>query len=75
MDTLALSDPDPDARSSAVLKLGNSQKLKNIDVLQGRLTKEKDASVLKNINESIAMLQLGDADRKFKSPLSSSSPR
>ncbi len=66
MDTLALSDPDPDARSSAVLKLGNSQKLKNIDVLQGRLTKEKDASVLKNINESIAMLQLGDTDPKIQ---------
>ena len=34
MDTLALSDPDPGARSTAVLKLGNSQKLPNIAVLQ-----------------------------------------
>jgi len=65
MDTLALSDPDPGARSTAVLKLGNSQKLKNIAVLQERQTKETDAGVKKNINESIAMLQLGETDPKI----------
>jgi len=66
MDTLALSDPDPGARSTAVLKLGNSQKLQNIAVLQARLAKETDAGVKKNINESIAMLQLGDPDTKIQ---------
>jgi len=66
MDTLALSDPDPGARSTAVLKLGNSQKSDNIAVLQARQTKETDAGVKKNINESIAMLQLGDSDPKVQ---------
>ena len=66
MDTLALSDPDPGARSTAVLKLGNSQKLKNIEVLQARQIKETDATVKKNINEAIAMLQLGDPDPKVQ---------
>ncbi|MEI9960967.1 MAG: urea ABC transporter permease subunit UrtB [Limisphaerales bacterium] len=66
MDTLALSDPDPGARSTAVLKLGNSQKLQNIAVLQARQAKELDAGVKKNINESIAMLQLGDPDPKIQ---------
>jgi len=62
MDTLALSDPDPDARSTAVLKLGNSQKLTNIPILEERLTKERDAGVKKTIQESIAMLQLGETN-------------
>lgn len=62
MDALALSGPDPDARASAALKLGNSQKLKNVPVLQARLAKEKNAEVKKTINESIAMLQLGNTN-------------
>ena len=66
MDTLALSDPDPGARSTAVLKLGNSQKPKNIDVLKARQIKETDAAVKKNIKEAIAMLQLADADPKVQ---------
>jgi urea transport system permease protein len=66
MDTLALSDPDPSARSSAILKLGNSKKLENIVVLEARLAKEADGGVRKNINESIAMLRLGDADPKVQ---------
>lgn len=66
MDTLALSDPNPGARSTAVLKLGNSQKPSNVAVLQTRLAKEADAGVKKNINEAIAMLQLGDADPKIQ---------
>ena len=66
MDTLALSDPDPGARSTAVLKLGNSKKLQNIAVLQARQAVETDSGVKKNINESIAMLQLGDPDPKIQ---------
>jgi urea transport system permease protein len=66
MDTLALSDHDPGARSTAVLKLGNSKKLSNIPVLQARFAKETNAGVKKNINEAIAMLQLGDADPKVQ---------
>ncbi len=62
LDSLALSDPDPDARENAILKLGNSHKLNNISVLQARLAKEKNPAVVRAINEAIAMLQLGDAD-------------
>jgi len=64
LDSLALADPD--ARENAILKLGNSHKLKNIPVLQARLAKETDLAVKRNINEAIAMLQLGDADPKIQ---------
>ena len=66
MDTLALSDPNPADRATAVLKLGNSQKPKNIEVLQARQTKETDVAVKKNISEAIAMLQLADHDPKVQ---------
>lgn len=62
LDTLALSDPDPDARSSAVTKLGYSLKEKYIPILQGRMAKEKDAFVQRSIREAIACLQLNDSD-------------
>lgn len=64
LDSLALADPDPEARQTAVFKLGNSQKLKNVAVLQARLARETDPAVRKTIEESIAMLQLGDPDVK-----------
>jgi urea transport system permease protein len=66
LDTLALADPDPDARENAVLKLGNSQKIKNIPILQARLAKETDLTVRRDIHEAIAMLQLADADPKIQ---------
>lgn len=62
LDTLALSDPDPEVRFSAVTKLGGSQKESHVPVLQARLSKETDASVKKAINEAIALLQLNDSD-------------
>ncbi|MFO1487155.1 MAG: urea ABC transporter permease subunit UrtB [Verrucomicrobiota bacterium] len=62
LDTLALSDPDPNARATAITKLGNSQKPKNIPVLQARLTKETDTDVKRTIQEAIALLQLGSTD-------------
>jgi urea transport system permease protein len=60
LDTLALSDPDPDARYSAVTKLGDSQKESYIPILQGRLAMEKIGYVKKAIHEAIATLQLND---------------
>jgi len=66
LDTLALADPDPDARENAVLKLGNSKKIKSIPILQARLAKETDLTVKRDINEAIAMLQLADADPKIQ---------
>jgi urea transport system permease protein len=66
LDSLALADPNPEARQSAVLKLGNSQKLQYIPVLQARLAKEPDAGVRKVMKEAIALLQLGDPDAKVE---------
>lgn len=62
LDTLALADPDPDARSSAVTKLGYSQKEKYIPILQSRLGKEQNPAVQKTIREAIACLQLNDTN-------------
>jgi urea transport system permease protein len=62
LDTLALSDSNPDARISAVLKLGNSQKARYIPVLQAKRAKEANAHVAKAMDESIATLQLSDTN-------------
>jgi urea transport system permease protein len=62
LDTLALSDPNPDTRRSAILKLGNSSKEKNIPLLQARQAKETDKEVQKSLNEAIALLQLISAN-------------
>jgi urea transport system permease protein len=64
LDTLALSYPDPEARESAALKLGNSQKLKYVPILKARLAKESSPMVRKAIKEAIALIQLGSADQK-----------
>ena len=41
LDMLALSDPDPDARRSAILKLGNSGKQKYVPILEVTAAKGK----------------------------------
>lgn len=66
LDTLALADPEPDARANAVRKLGNSRKLRNIPILEARLAKETNLAIRRNIHEAIAMLQLGDADPRVQ---------
>jgi len=62
IDMLALANPDVDARWSAVTKLGNSQKLNYIPILQARLVKEPDGTVKRAIKEAIASLQINDSD-------------
>ena len=62
LDALALSDPVPEVRCSAILKLGNSGKPKYVLILQSRLDKESDTTVRRAINEAIALLQLHDGD-------------
>jgi urea transport system permease protein len=62
LDALDLSDPNPDERRSAILKLGNSGKQKNIALLEARLAKETDPPTKKALNEAIAQLQLGSDD-------------
>jgi urea transport system permease protein len=62
LDILALSDPDPDSRRSAIVKLGASQQLRDIPALVARLLKEPKQDVRKALEESIAQIQLSDAD-------------
>ncbi len=62
IDTLALANPDPDARWSAVTKIGNSQRESYVPILQGRLARETDSRVRKAIHEGIASLQLSDTN-------------
>ncbi|HWD19783.1 MAG TPA: urea ABC transporter permease subunit UrtB [Verrucomicrobiae bacterium] len=62
LDALALSYPDPEARQSAALKLGNSQKLKYVPILQARLAKETNAEVRKALREGVDLLQLTSPD-------------
>ncbi|HEV2394468.1 MAG TPA: urea ABC transporter permease subunit UrtB [Verrucomicrobiae bacterium] len=66
LDALALSDPEPEARHSAILKLGNSRKPRYIPVLEAKLPKEKNSQVRKGIREAIALLQLVDTDPKVQ---------
>ncbi len=62
LDRLALSDPNPVARAESVGKLGKSQKLQNIPVLQAVLATEKNGTVKKAIKVAIADLKLHDPD-------------
>jgi urea transport system permease protein len=62
LDALKLADPDPDERRSAVVKLGNSQKLKYVPILQERLAVETNGEVRRALEESIALLHLGESD-------------
>jgi urea transport system permease protein len=64
IDTLALSAPEADARRSAALKLGNSQKARYIPVLQNRLAKETNAEVRKTLEEALALLELSSTEVK-----------
>jgi urea transport system permease protein len=62
LDALALSDPDPNARGTAVQKLGNSGRQKYLPLLTARLPKESLPALRRTINEAIAMLELGDTN-------------
>jgi urea transport system permease protein len=63
LDSLALANPDPEARESAALKLGNSQKLKYVPILQARFDKESSPMVRKAINEAIDLIKLESPDQ------------
>ncbi len=60
LDRLQLAVPDPAERRSAIVKLGNSGKLQYLPVLEARLAKEPVPALKSAIEESIALLQLGD---------------
>jgi urea transport system permease protein len=60
MDALTLADPDPEARRSAAVKLGNSQKLSYVPALRARLAVETRAEVRRALEEAVALLYLGE---------------
>jgi urea transport system permease protein len=62
MDMLALADPDPAARQSAVLKLGMKQQMASIPILEARLSGESNAKVKAAIIEAIAITNLASPD-------------
>ncbi len=62
LELLALVDPDPALRRSAVMKLGMTQKPAYLPALQARLGKERDGSVHEALEEAIAIIQLNDSD-------------
>lgn len=66
LDLLALSDPDPEARKNAILKMGMQQQLKNVSLLEKRLAKETNPSVKKSIHEAIALINLNAPDTETK---------
>jgi len=61
-DSLALADPNPETRKSAVLKLGMKQSLASLPILEGRVSVETDPGVRKSLVEAIAMTQLASPD-------------
>ena len=61
-DLLALADPNPEARKSAVLKLGMKQVPASLPVLQARLDVETDAGVRAALTEAVALTNLASAD-------------
>ncbi len=66
LDLLALADPDPNLRRSAVMKLGMMQRASNLPALQARLAKETDGSVRQALEEAISIIGLGDSDPKVQ---------
>ncbi|HEX4085225.1 MAG TPA: urea ABC transporter permease subunit UrtB [Chthoniobacteraceae bacterium] len=62
LDLMALSDPNPEARKNAVMKLGMLQKLSYVPILEARLAKETNGNVRAAIGEAVATIELKDPD-------------
>lgn len=62
MDLLALADPQPSARQSAILKLAMKQSPDGIPILKARLEQETDSKVKNSIRDAIAIIDLASTD-------------
>jgi urea transport system permease protein len=60
LDLLSLSDPNPEVRAGMAFKLGSSQKVENLPLLETRLKLETDPGVKKTLYEAEALIQLAD---------------
>lgn len=65
-DLLALADPVPTIRQSAILKLGMKQSAEALPILDARLGLEKDAAVKKSLLDAVALINLTSADPKVQ---------
>lgn len=66
LDLLELAVPDPGERRAAIAKLGNSQNLKYVPVLEARRGREPVPALRSAITVAIAMLQLRDPDPRVQ---------
>lgn len=66
MDLLALADPAPATRQSAILKLGMKQSPEALPILNARLAKEQDKAVKNGILDAIAIINLASPDPKMQ---------
>jgi len=63
-DLLALADPAPAVRQSAILKLGMKQSAEALPILDLRLEVEKDPAVRKSLLDAVALINLTSPDPK-----------
>jgi urea transport system permease protein len=68
VDLMALVDPDPEARRSAVMKLGMIQNPAYLDALQKRTSIETDPKVKAALVDAIAIIQLKDPNPAVQIP-------
>ena len=62
LDIFAVANPNPKMRRDAVTKLGQEQKAEHLPVLEGRLQKESDPEVIKDLREAIALTEMASND-------------
>jgi urea transport system permease protein len=68
LDLMTLNDPLPEARRSAVMKLGMIQNPAYVPILQARIPKESDRRVQEALTEAIAIIQLKNPDPAIQVP-------
>jgi len=68
LDLMTLNDPDPEARRSAVMKLGMIQDPAYVPILQARIPKESSHIVQDALTQAIAIIQLKNPDPAIRIP-------
>jgi urea transport system permease protein len=68
LDLMTLNDPDPEARRSAIMKLGMIQNPVYVPILQARIPKETNRHVQEALTEAIAITQLKNPDPSVQIP-------
>ncbi len=66
LEVAGVADPDPKVRRESIERLGQSRKLEHLPLLQARLNVEKVPAVRTALAESIAFIQLADAEESTR---------